>query len=512
MRVVAAAIVASALISSRVTLADDEPLNVLVLLVDDLGWTDLGCFGSDLYETPNIDNLAATGMRFTNAYSACTVCSPTRAALLTGQYPARLHVTDFIPGHPIENTPLLIPDWTQQLNHEHVTIAEVLREQGYGTAHIGKWHLTPRIRTDNPNSDGGFPEFYPTTQGFDVNIGGNEAGAPRSYFWPYGRGRGEARRDNNIFHTLPPGGEEGEYLTDRLTDEALKRLRKAADGDEPFFMYFAYYTVHTPLQAKMDDVRRYQAKIANAASELRHHNATYAAMVGSLDQSVGRVLDLLDETGLDERTLVIFTSDNGGLIDAGDNAVTSNLPLRNGKGSVYEGGVRVPAIIRWPGVTRPGSVSDAPIISVDYLPTILAATGVEAPDEVAAVLDGVSLAPVLASEDVAAPERMLFWHYPHYHMMGGIPYSSVRVGQWKLIHFHDGRTPELYHLGDDVHEDRNRAGSDPEVLARLQGRLDHWRTEVGAQMPTRNPAFDPTIPIGWTRNGTVREMKPYRRE
>lgn len=509
---IASLILATVLCVPHITNADDERLNVLVLLVDDLGWTDLACFGSDLYETPNIDELAATGMRFTDAYSACTVCSPTRAALLTGQYPARLHVTDFIPGHPIENTPLIVPDWTQQLDHEQVTIAEILREQGYGTAHIGKWHLTPRIRTDDPNSDGDFPEFYPTTQGFDVNIGGNEAGAPRSYFWPYGRGRGEARKYNNLYRTLPTGGEEGEYLTDRLTDEALKLLQTAADDDEPFFMYFAYYTVHTPLQAKTEEERRYQRKIDSAAGELRHHNATYAAMVGSLDRSVGRLLELLEETGLDERTLVIFTSDNGGLIDAGDDAVTSNLPLRNGKGSVYEGGVRVPAIIRWPGVTQPGSVSDVPIISVDYLPTILAATGTQVPDEVGPVLDGVSLAPVLANEDVAAPSRMLFWHYPHYHMMGGIPYSSVRVGDWKLIEFHDGRPPELYNLSEDLHEDRNRADSEPDILARLQRHIDHWRSSVGAQMPTRNPDYDPDLPIGWTRNGAVRAMKSYRRE
>ncbi|QDU41161.1 Arylsulfatase [Maioricimonas rarisocia] len=490
-----------------------ERQNVVVLLVDDLGWTDLGCFGSDLYETPNIDRLAASGMRFTNAYAACTVCSPTRAALLTGQSPARLHVTDFIPGHPITNTPVTIPDWTQKLEHRHVTIAEILKEHGYRTAHVGKWHLTPRIRPADINSDGNFPEYYPETQGFDVNIGGHEGGAPRSYFWPYGRGKGETRKENNLFRTLPPGGEEGEYLTDRLTDEAVKFIEGAAGENQPFFLYFAYYTVHTPLQAKPDDVEYFRKKIEASAKTLRHRDPVYAAMVRSLDESVGRLMETLEASGIDDETLVVFTSDNGGLTDlTGNNYGTSNLPLRQGKGSIYEGGVRVPAIVRWPDVTESGSVSDEPVISMDWLPTILEAVDVAVPEAVRPVLDGRSLVPVLSGEEEALPERNLYWHYPHYHMMGAVPHSAVRSGEWKLIERHAGEPLELYNLAEDIHEDDNLAARRPAMTRRLKSDLDAWRTAVGAQMPAANSDHDPAEPIGWERNGRMRRPKPVRKD
>lgn len=503
------------LLAGTTVSAADRP-NVVVLLVDDLGWTDLACFGSDLYETPNIDRLADSGVRFTNAYAACTVCSPTRAALLTGQSPARLHVTDFIPGHPITNTPVTIPDWTQKLEHRHLTIAEILKEHDYRTAHVGKWHLTPRIRPADINSDGNFPEYYPETQGFDVNIGGHEGGAPRSYFWPYGRGKGEARKQNNLFRTLPPGGQEGEYLTDRLTDEAVRFIELAAGDDDPFFLYFAYYTVHTPLQAKEDDIEYFRKKIAAATSagkELRHRNPVYAAMVRSLDESVGRVLAALESSGIEDETVVLFTSDNGGLSDlASGNIVTSNLPLRQGKGSIYEGGVRVPAIVRWPGVTQAGRVTDEPVISMDWLPTILDAVNVEIPESVEPVLDGVTVAEVLRSEDATLPQRNLYWHYPHYHMMGAVPYSAVRSGDWKLIERHDGEPLELYNLAEDIHEDANLAQTRPEVTQRLKAALDTWRSSVGAQMPVRNDSYDPAEPIGWRRNGAMRVPAPVRKD
>ncbi len=464
-----------------------------------MGWTDLGCFGSDLCETPNIDRLAAEGVRFTQAYSACTVCSPTRAAVMTGKYPARLRVTDFIPGHDIGNTPLLIPDWTQRLELEETTLAEALKPAGYHSASIGKWHLTPRDRDDS----GSYPEFYPDKQGFDLNIGGNERGAPAGYFWPYGKGKGEARKDNNLFRTLPPGGEEGEFLTDRLTEEALKIIDGWA-GD-PFFIYFPYYVVHQPLMAKQELIEEYKAKVKEGA---RHTNPVYAAMVHSLDESVGRLLAKLDEKGIADRTVVIFTSDNGGLTNNPGNPerTTSNLPLRQGKGSIYEGGVRVPAIVKWPGHTPPGSVSDEPIISIDYFPTLLDIADVSYEGAV----DGVSLVNLLEHPGSKLDREAIYWHYPHYHMCGGVPYSAVREGDWKLIHRHLDDQLELYHLSEDIHEDHNLAQEEGAKTRELLDKLEAWRASVSAQMPTPNPDYDPNTPVGWSRNGKVREPEPVR--
>jgi arylsulfatase A len=351
-----------------------ERPNMIVFFVDDLGWTDLGCFGSDFYETPNVDRLAAQGVKFTQAYAACTVCSPSRAALLTGQYPARLHVTDFIPGHRIENTPLTMPDWTQRLKLQEVTVAELLKDAGYRTAHLGKWHLTPRDHTNNPNDDGNYPDFYPEHQGFDFNIGGCERGAPSSYFWPYGRGESlDAKKRNNTFRTMPRGkAGEGTYLTDQLADEAVRLV--AEFDQDPFFMYFPFYNVHTPLQGRPDLVDKYKKKLA-ANPNSRHRNVKYAAMVESFDEAIGRVLQQVDDQGVSDRTVVVFSSDNGGLCPK----ATSNLPLRQGKGSIYEGGVRVPTIVKWPGVASPGTTSQEPVITMDFFPTVLEAAGVEIP-------------------------------------------------------------------------------------------------------------------------------------
>ncbi|HLF95418.1 MAG TPA: sulfatase, partial [Planctomycetota bacterium] len=287
-----------------------DPPNVVVILVDDLGWTDLGCFGSPFYETPHIDRLAAQGMRFTHAYSACTVCSPTRASLMTGKYPARLHVTDWIAGHARPKAKLKVPDWTKHLALEETTVAEALKAAGYATASIGKWHLGP-------------PAHFPEKQGFDLNRGGCDKGQPPSYFSPY------------RIPTLEEG-EKGEYLTDRLTTEALAFLD--SNKDRPFLLHFPHYGVHTPLQAKKAVVEKYQAK-AKAGAD--HRNAAYAAMIESVDDSVGRIVAKIEELKLSSRTLIVFTSDNGGLLQS-----TSNRPLRAGKGSAYEGGVRVPMIVR----------------------------------------------------------------------------------------------------------------------------------------------------------------------
>ncbi|MBI2946110.1 MAG: sulfatase [Verrucomicrobia bacterium] len=432
--------------------------NIILILADDLGWTDLACYGSDFYETPQIDRLAREGMRFRQAYSACTVCSPTRAALLTGQYPARLHLTDWIPGLPPENPKLLVPDWTKYLPLQEITLARVLKSAGYATASIGKWHL-------------GNEEVYPEKHGFDLNIAGSSAPAPPSYFSPY------------RIATLPDGP-KGEYLTDRLGDEALRFIEQ--HRDKPFFFYFPHFAVHTPIQAKEALVEKYRAKRRPGQKQT---NAVYAAMLESLDAAVGRVRRKLEELKLADRTVVVFASDNGGRVPT-----TSNLPLRVGKGSCYEGGTRVPLIVHWPGVTTPGSVCDTPVISMDLYRTFLEIAGV--PDAAGHAVDGGNLVSLL--RQTGSLERdALFWHYPHYqhYQLGGTtPYSAIRAGDFKLIEFHDDRRVELYNLREDISEQRNLAARMPDQVEALRARLHAWRTEVGAQMPARNPHYDPSKP------------------
>lgn len=446
-----------------------KPWNVVVILVDDLGATDLGCTGSRFYETPHIDRLAASGMRFTQGYSACTVCSPTRAALLTGKYPARLHITDWIPGHMRPRARLRVPDWTMHLPLEELTLAERLKEAGYATAHIGKWHL-------------GDPPYYPQHQGFDLNIAGTQWGAPGNYFWPYG----EQKRRVPL-----SDGKEGEYLTDRLTDEAIRFIR--AHAEQPFFLHLAHYAVHTPLQAKPELIQYYKTKLDQALARgdtLEGQQCpVYAAMIHSLDESVGRILETLEAIGLAERTIVVFTSDNGGLVlpECQKRPVTHNIGLRAGKGSAYEGGVRVPWIIRWPGVTQPGSVSHEPVMTIDLYPTVLEMLGLE--DAPGHQSDGISIVKALRGSRL--PPRALFWHYPHYHPGGATPYSAVRQGDWKYIHFFEDDRGELYNLRDDPQEEENLAGAMPAQAHQLRSRLEMWLEEVGAQRPTPNPDFQP---------------------
>ena len=440
-----------------VTAAETRP-NVVLIFADDLGWTDLGCYGSELYRTPHIDRLARDGMRFTQNYSACTVCSPSRAALLTGKYPARLHITDWIPGQPPENPKLIVPDWTKYLPHEETTLAEVFKSAGYATASIGKWHL------------GGEP-YYPQTQGFDINIAGTDKPQPPSYFAPW------------KIPTLSEGN-EGDYVTDRLAEEAVKFI--TANRERPFFLYCPHFAVHTPIQGKPDVVAKYQAV---PRSELKQNNASYAAMIESLDDAVGRIRQTLDDLKLTDRTIVIFTSDNGGRVPT-----TSNLPLRVGKGSCYEGGTRVPLIVYSPGVTRANTVSDVPTITMDLSPTLLEIAGLNV--ESGHRLDGLSLVPLLRSEKSLRRDA-LFWHYPHYqhYQLGGTtPYSAIRAGDYKLIEFHADNRIELYDLRDDVGERRELSAQMPEKAAELRNRLHAWRKEVGAQMPTPNPNHDPSRP------------------
>lgn len=456
----AALLVFSAIETAAASAAEAKKPNVIVILIDDMGWTDLSCQGSKFYQTPNIDRLATEGMRFTNAYAACTVCSPTRAAFLTGQYPARLHITDWIAGHVRPKAKLRVPDWTKHLPHETTTIAEVLKSQGYATATIGKWHL-------------GGKEYWPTTHGFDVNIGGNDRGQPPSYFFPYER--------NGIPLPGLEEGKENEYITDRLTDEAIGWIE--ANREKPFFLYLPHYTVHTPLQAKPELIEKYQAK---ADPSQPHNNAIYAAMIDSLDQGVGRMMDKLRELKLDDNTVVIFTSDNGGLY-----RVTTQPPLRAGKGSAYEGGVRVPLIVRFPPLIKAGSECDVPVITVDLFPTIeqLAAGGAQ-PAKRDAPCDGVSLVPLL-TQSGKLDRDAVYWHYPHYHPGGATPYSAVRAGDYRLLEFFEDGRLELYNLADDIGEERNLAREMPEKRDELHRMLKEWRSQVGAQLPTPNPDYDP---------------------
>jgi len=471
--------------------------NVIVILADDLGWADLGCTGSTFHETPCLDRLASEGMRFTHGYAAHCYCSPTRAALLTGRDPARLEITDYIPSNT--KTGRFLPaEMAKELPLEEVTLAESLRTAGYATWHVGKWHL------------GRGPEFLPEHQGYDVNIAGTHSGLPPTYFWPYGAGR---RKLEKLYHGVPvpglvEGGREGEHLCDRLTTEAI-RLIDGRDPARPFFLSLPYYDVHTPIEAKPELVAKYRAKAERLglpapkeapsvqegdptrASELRQHmerqcNPTYAAMVETLDTNVGRLLDALAERGLAKNTLVVFTSDNGGLNqhNAGSTPITSNSPLRAGKGWLYEGGVRVPWLVRLPGVVAPGGVSDVPIITTDLAPTVLDVCGLPAePDR---HLDGRSFRPLLEGRTEPIHEE-LCWHFPHYGNTGSGPCGSIRSGDWKLIEWFENDTVELFNLAADPGEHTDVAAAHPAEVARLRESLRRHRAATRANMLRPKP-------------------------
>jgi arylsulfatase A-like enzyme len=453
--------------------------NFVFFLVDDLGWKDLGCYGSTFYETPNIDRLAAQSMRFTNAYAACPVCSPTRASIMTGKYPARLATTDYF-GAPQPDT--VGKDWTKnrtllparyedRLPLAEVTIAEALKEHGYATFFAGKWHLGPE-------------GFWPEDQGFDVNKGGCDRGGPyggKRYFSPYGNPR-------------LSDGPDGEHLPDRLATETCKFIE--TNREKPFLAYLSFYSVHTPLMARDDLKAKYEAKAKQVKRDgpdwgkegerqvrLVQDHAVYAGMVEAMDQAVGKVLDALDRLDLAKDTIVFFMSDNGGL-STSEGHPTSNLPLRAGKGWLYEGGIREPMIVRWPGVTQPGSVCEEPVISTDFYPTMLDMAGLPArPDQ---HVDGRSMRPLL-QQTYRPDRRAFFWHYPHYGNQGGSPGGAVRAGDYKLIEFYEDNRVELYNLRDDLGERNDLAAKMPDKAAELRQMLHRWRGEVGARMPTPNP-------------------------
>lgn len=467
----------SLLLALPVNGQDQRPPNVILVLIDDLGATDLGCYGSKYYETPHIDALAKDGMKFTQAYSACTVCSPTRASILTGKTPARLHLTDWIAGHDRPNARMTIPEWTKFLPEEEETLAERLKSAGYTTASIGKWHL-------------GGPDHYPEKHGFDVNVGGTDKGSPSSYFSPY------------KIATLPDGP-EGEFLTDRLTSEAISFMEK--NKDRPFFIYLPHYAVHTPIAGKPEVVAKYKAKDAAGG----HSNPVYAALVESVDDGIGRMRESLKKLALEENTLFIFTSDNGGLshLVGGQGwrrGPTDNSPWRLGKGSAHEGGVRIPLIISWPGTVESGSQCDVPVISYDHLPTLLEATGT--PLAEGQVVDGESLLPLLEQKDILK-RQAIYWHYPHYHPGSATPYSAIRSGDWKLIEFLEDGHVELYNLARDPGEANNVAAVEPDVAADLQKQLTEWREKSSAQMPTENELYDSTRAWDGKRPGQGKKAK-----
>lgn len=463
------------------------PANVLVILADDLGQRDLGSYGSTFHETPHLDRLARDGVRFTSAYASAPVCSPTRASLLTGQWPQRTGITDYIGAPPrpelwTRNTRALPAPFADRLAHGVTTLAEHLKAAGYATFFAGKWHLGPE-------------GWWPEDQGFDVNMGGTDRGGPyggNRYFSPYGNPR-------------LPDGPEGEHLPDRLASETVRFIE--ANRGRPFLAYLSFYSVHTPLMARPDLERKYEEKRRRLGLEAtwgREHerdvrlvqeHAVYAGMVEAMDQAVGKVLDRLDGLGLRDSTLVVFTSDNGGL-STSEGWPTSNAPLRAGKGWVYEGGLRVPLLVRWPREgARGGAVVETPVTSPDLLPTVLDAAAIRTGrDATPTPIDGVSLLPLLRG--TAVPERPLFWHYAHYGNQGGAPAAAMRRGDWKLVEWlEDGRV-ELFNVADDPGETKDLAAREPQRVSRLRGELVAWQREVGARMPTANPRYDPAAPSG----------------
>ena len=465
--------------------------NIIFILLDDFGYADLGCYGSKFYETPNIDRLSREGIRFTDAYAACPVSSPTRASIMTGKYPVKTGITDWIPGRQATNSgspqdKLVALPFRLQLEKEEITIAEVLRENGYSTMISGKWHL------------GGTPEFWPENQGFDVNKGGYSAGSPNKsstsngYFSPYGNPRLE-------------DGPTGEYLTDRQTDEAIDFIN--ASKDKPFFVYLSYYAVHNPMQGKEKLIQKFSDKADsmglnkteaftrekdwikpsmsnNFKERIIQSNPVYAAMIYSVDENLGKLFRKLEELKIDGNTFIIFTSDNGGL-STSEGSPTCNSPLRAGKGWLYEGGIRVPLIIKYPGKCKPGTVIHTPVSSIDYFSTITEITG---SDPGNANPDGVSFVSLFKKDRMKS--RPLFWHYPHYSNQGVEPGSAIRLGKYKLIdNFEKGRQ-ELYDLENDISETKDISSANPAKTQQLFTLLQAWRLNNNAKMMEPNPKWN----------------------
>ncbi len=444
--------------------AEKKKPNIVFILIDDLGWQDLHCYGSNFYETPNIDQLGSEGMMFTNAYSACPVCSPTRASILTGKNPAHLqftgHITRIGRHRYPEHGRIIPPDDKMHVKLYEIMIPEALKPLGYATISIGKWHV------------GDKEKYFPEHQGFDINIAGYEDGSPPTYWDPY-----EIERDwNSVIKNLPAKN-RGEYLTDRLTDEAIKFMRN--NQNKPFFVYLSHYAVHTPLEAPDSLVQKYKAKREkNPGGE----NATYAAMIEKVDDNVGRLLTELDNLALADNTIVIFYSDNGETTEA-----TTNLPLREGKGFLYEGGIRVPLMIKWPGKIRPGTHCDVPVISDDIYPTIMQMAGKGT--KPAKDIDGVSLMPLLKEESTELSREALCWYYPHYSPQAQMPGYAIRKGNYKLIEHYDPQSVELFNLKNDIGETQNLANKMPGKVNELKRSFENWLKEMKPVSHKPNPNY-----------------------
>ncbi len=449
------------LLAADRTYADEKrPPNVLLIMVDDMGWMDLRCQGNDRLQTPFIDKLAQQGMRFTDAYAAAPVCSPTRAAVMTGKSPARLQITNHIPDQKRfipDNAKLLPAPMLNYLPVEEVTVAERLKEAGYATGFFGKWHLAGRAGKQGK----GDVQYYPEKQGFDSNLGGTAMGGPYSFFDPYN------------LHNMADR-KEGEYMPDRFASEVIDFMKQ--NREKPFFACLWNYTVHWPMQAPADLIRQYEQR-----KDLGRLDPRYAAMIQALDAATGRILQSLDEMKLSDNTLVIFTSDNGAF-----GGVADNRPLRAAKGFLYEGGIRVPLIVRWPGVVKPGQLCHEPVISMDFFPTILAAANrlTQADKK----LDGASLLPLLSGDTAKWSRKSIYFHYPNYafHRDNRLG-SAIRQGDFKLIENFDDGSVELYNLKKDISERKNLAAAMPDRAAAMQKELAAWRRTSGAAMPVPAP-------------------------
>lgn len=433
--------------------------NIVVFLIDDMGWGDLGCYGDQFHETPHIDQLARESMKFTHAYAGAPVCSPSRASILTGKAPARLHLTQWIPGTFYPHKKLLEAPTPLHLDLSVPTIARLLKSSGYRTAAIGKWHL---------GGEGYLPENF----GFDVNIAGDNHGHPPSYFGPF------------HFHDLT-GYTPKDYLTDVLTSKMDAFVREAA-AKGPFFLYMAEYSVHLPLEAKLAMVEKYRRK--NGGKD--EPDPVYAAMIESTDIALGSLRTVLQRAGVADNTIILLTSDNGGVGFQGRrlHRIADNGGLRAGKGFLYEGGIREPLLVHWPGVTTANSVCDVPVIGMDFMPTILAMAGV--PD-LPQPCDGMDFTSLLRGAKTLDRDT-LYWHYPHYSDQGGTPGGAIREGDWKLIEFFEDNHLELYNLSLDPGEQYNFASSYADKAFELRRRLVDWRAKMNAVMPTPNPRYDPT--------------------
>jgi arylsulfatase A len=436
-----------------VTAGPKKKPNFLFILADDFGWSQLGCYGSQYYETPNIDRLARLGMKFTDAYAACPVCSPTRASIMTGKYPARLHLTDFIAGGSFPYEKYKQPDWQKFLPLEEITIAEVLKTAGYKTASFGKWHLS--IAKKPPQS---LP-YNPDKQGFD------------EYYVTY---KPSSRDDP----------ESDAHNVEVITEKSLEFLQK--NKDNPFFLYVAHNTIHTPIMGKKKLVEKYKNK---SGADLPQNSPILAAMIEELDDSVGKLLAKLDELDIADKTIVIFFGDNGGLENS-----AKQTPLRSGKANLYEGGIREPLIVCWPGVVQKGSTCSEPVTSVDFFPTFIDILGLE--NRAANTIDGLSILPLL-QQTGSLNRRAIYWHYPHYHSSSIGPCGAVRMDDYKLLEWFDeticgpGNRFELYNLKIDIAEQNNLAEKMPEKTRQLREMLANWRKKVGAQIMTLNPDYNP---------------------